>query len=87
MNNTIEKSDVHYRDIENSGDPEPIVIQESLMDRLVKAGVPTRRALDIVMGQKHISRAGVKKGEDWSKEIQKAINYLTRGLTGEWIKD
>jgi len=28
----IEKSDVHYRDIENSGDPEPIVIQESLMD-------------------------------------------------------
>jgi len=78
--------DEHYRKIEESGDPEPIVIQESLIERLIIAGVPPRRALDVAMGQKHISRAGQKTNEVWSKEIEKAINYLTRALTGEWKK-
>jgi len=38
------------------------------------------------MAQKHITRAGVKKGDDYKKEIGKAINYLNRSITGEWIK-
>ena len=81
----MQKHDEHYRSIEQTGDPEPIIIQESLMERLIEGGVPTRRAYAIVAGQKYISRLCTKNGEDWKKELSKAINYFTRGLTGDWV--
>ena len=58
---------------------------EELHTRLIEADVPASSALDITLAQKHITRASVKAGEDYTKEIQKAINYLTRSFTGKWV--
>lgn len=80
----IQKSDEHYRNIENQG-PEPIVVMEAIANSLQEAGVPASSTINIILAQKHITRAGVKKGEDWKKEIQKSINYLTRAVTGAWV--
>jgi hypothetical protein len=82
----LNKSDDHYRNIENNSETEPIIIMEELATRLTSAGVPAKAVTNLVLGQKHITRAGIKKGEDWKKEIQKSINYLTRAVTGEWIQ-
>ena len=82
----IEKSDEHYRKIEDGSQTEPIIIMEELCERLTDAGVDPKAVVNIVMAQKHITRASVKSGEDWKKEIQKSINYLTRASTGEWAK-
>ena len=82
----ITKSDEHYRSIEGSSATEPIVIMEELADRLIAAGVPAAAVTNIILGQKHVTRASVKSGEDWRKEIQKSINYFTRAVTGDWIK-
>ena len=81
----MEKSDDHYRNIE-SDSIEPIIIMEELLSRMIENEIPYRSVLNIVLAQKHITRCGSKKGEDWKKEIQKSINYLTRSITGEWIK-
>ena len=81
----IEKSDSHYREIEDSYSIEPIVIMEELSARMIKNNVPAKAVTNITLAQKHITRASVKGGEDWAKEIQKSINYLTRAVTGEWI--
>jgi hypothetical protein len=83
----LDKSDSHYRAIEDSSSIEPIVIMEELSSRMTKEGVPAKAITNIVLAQKHITRASVKSGEDWKKEIQKSINYLTRAVTGTWIKD
>ena len=82
----IEKSDDHYRAIEESGRIEPIVVMEELAARLISAGVPAASVTNVVLAQKHITRAGVKSGEDWKKELQKSINYLTRAVTGRWAE-
>lgn len=81
----VNKSDDHYRDIESNG-VEPIVIMEQLISRLIKDGIPANSAINIVLAQKHITRAGAKKDNSWEKEINKAINYLTRAVSGEWVK-
>ncbi len=78
------KHDEHYRAIEQNG-IEPIRIMEELHGRLLKLGVSADAALNITLAQKHITRAGMKAGNDWSREIEKAINYLTRAKTGEWV--
>ncbi len=82
--NTIQKSDEHYRAIEEGSQTEPIVIMEELIERLINGGVAPRSALNLAMAQKHMTRASVKAGEGWQKEIQKSINYQTRAITGEW---
>lgn len=82
----ITKSDEHYRSIENGSQTEPIVIMEELIKRLISGGVPGDSALNMAMAQKHLTRASVKAGEGWEKEIQKSINYLTRAVTGDWVK-
>ncbi len=86
MENKILKSDNHYRAIEESSQTEPIVIMEELIERLIKGGVSPVESLNLAMAQKHMTRASVKDGEGWKKEIQKAINYQTRAITGEWAK-
>ncbi len=79
----MDNHDSHYRDIEQSG-IEPIKIMEELHKRLIVQGVEPGRALNIVLAQKHITRAGLKSGDPWEKDIEKAINYLTRAKTGDW---
>ena len=80
------KSDTHYRSIEENNQTEPIVIMEELQKRLLDNGISDKAVLNIVLAQKHITRAGLKDGDYWSKDIHKAINYLTRAVTGDWIK-
>lgn len=78
--------DEHYRKIESTG-IEPIAIMESLIERLIESGFDPARALNVCLAQKHITRAGMKNdNNDVTKEIEKAINYLTRATTGEWKK-
>lgn len=78
--------DEHYRKIEDESTTEPIVVMEELAERMIDNNVDTKSVVNIVLAQKHITRAGVKKGNGWEQEIEKAINYLTRALTGHWIK-
>jgi len=67
----------HYK----TKDIEPILVMEQIMalplDRVV--------ALNLALSVKHIMRAGSKKDNDSAKDIDKAINYLTRAKTGEWV--
>jgi len=42
--------------------------------------------LALAIAIKHIMRAGLKPGQPWRKDIEKAINYLNRALTGEWLR-
>jgi len=74
-----EKHDAHYRSIEETG-IEPIRVMELIASREI---IPEPNRMLICLAQKHILRAGTK--EDWIKDIEKAINYLHRSLTGEWI--
>jgi hypothetical protein len=66
------------RNIEKNG-TEPIIIMEELHERLINI-CGANEALNITLAQKHITRAG---GDDWRKDIQKAMNYLNRALNGE----
>lgn len=80
---STDKHDDHYRKIEQSG-IEPIVIMEELLHRMIETGIPVKAAGMIMLAQKHITRAGLKQGDDWKKDIAKARNYLHRAMTGEW---
>ncbi len=77
-------SDDHYRNAEKLGHGDPILMQEATIDMLINNGIPPIPAFFIATAQKYIPRAGAKPDEDWKKEIGKAINYLTRAVTGEW---
>lgn len=81
----IEKSDRHYREIEQEH-TEPIIVMEELAERLYNNGVPPKAIINIVLAQKHQLRAGSKDGNSWRLEIQKSINYQARAITGEWAK-
>lgn len=86
-NEPFMKSDDHYRKMrESNSGIETIVLMELEIEELIANGVPPRSALNIVLAQKHVHRASTKDGEDWCKEINKSINYLTRSTTGEWVK-
>lgn len=82
--NNPQLHDSHYRNIEKSG-TEPIVIMEELHGRLIPI-CGANEALNITLAQKHITCAGLKSGDGWRKDIQKAMNYLNRALSGEWMK-
>jgi hypothetical protein len=82
--NNPQLHDNHYRNIEKNG-TEPIIIMEELHERLINI-CGANEALNITLAQKHITRAGLKSGDDWRKDIQKAMNYLNRALNGEWMK-
>jgi hypothetical protein len=85
MESTFCKADEHYRKIEGGSQTEPIVIMEELAERLAESGVNPRSALCIALAQKHITRAGMKSGDSYTKDINKAINYLHRAVYGEWL--
>lgn len=46
--------------------------------------IPPDRLVFVLDAVKHIVRAGNKEGEPWEKDLSKAINELTRAVTGEW---
>ena len=46
---------------------------------------PPPAKLAMAMALKYIMRAGNKDGQPWEKDVEKAMNYLNRALTGKWI--
>jgi len=78
--------DEHYRKLE-SEKKEPIIrMEEKICNEIpVEFHLICKRNLNLAMCEKHTSRAGEKKGEDWKKELEKAENYLHRARTGNWI--
>lgn len=48
-------------------------------------GPTQQQKLAMAIALKHIMRAGLKDGQLWEKDIEKAMNYLHRALTGGWL--
>lgn len=65
---------------------EPIEVIEETIERLFGKIAPNS-AYNVGQSLKYILRAGLKDGESVDKDLDKALNYLTRGVTGGWRKD
>ena len=74
-------SDEHYKGLPF----EPFQVQEQINEYNVE--IPLKARLAVAYGTKYPVRAGRKKGENWQKDIRKAINYYFRALTGKWISE
>lgn len=74
-------SDDHYQKMPIQA----IDVQEQIIE--MNIAIPERARLDIAYGTKYPIRAGIKVGEDWQKDIRKAINYYIRALTGKWAHE
>lgn len=61
---------------------EPIMVQEQVM--LDLTSVPADRRHFLAQAIRYIMRAGTKADNPWEKDIEKALNYLNRTLTGKW---
>jgi hypothetical protein len=72
-------SDNHYRKMNIQATD----IAEQIMENNVD--VPVKSRYLVCMGIKHLIRLGLKKDNDWEKELKKAINYFVRALTGKWV--
>lgn len=77
----MEKHDLHY----TKQSIETIDVQEQIMT--IQTNIPPDRRHCLAHSLKYIMRAGIKSGEDWEKDLQKALNYLHRALTGNWIDE
>jgi hypothetical protein len=71
--------DKHY----SSKAIEPIDVIEETIKRLDGKLDPIN-AYNVAQSLKYILRAGLKEGESVEKDLDKALNYLTRGVTGKW---
>ena len=75
----------NYDDHYSSKEIEPILVIEETMGRLIDSGLDPKDVYNVGQSLKYILRAGVKEGEDVKKDIFKALNYLHRGVRGEWV--
>lgn len=71
-------SDNHYRKMKIQATD----IAEQIMEN--NLAVPVKSRYLVCMGIKHLIRLGLKKDNDWEKELKKSINYFVRALTGKW---
>ena len=76
-----DKYDSHYAQKEI----EPILVIEETIERLIEADFEPKGSYNIAQALKYILRAGTKEGEDVEKDLAKALNYLHRGIKGEWV--
>lgn len=75
--------DSHYKRVEVS---EPIEIIEDLMEQhWHRNGIPPKAAYSIGNAIKYLLRAGLKEGQPYKKDLDKAMNYIHRAKEGEWI--
>ncbi len=77
----MNKHDEHYKETEKSG-IEPISLMETIMRR---EGLDAVVSLHIAMAVRYLFRAGTKG--DWRSDTEKALNHITKALTGEWVKE
>lgn len=79
---TANNHDDHYRKLPI----EPFDVMEQRVEGYTPPDGPNKsQKLALAIAIKHIMRAGLKDGQPWEKDIQKAMNYLNRALTGEWL--
>ena len=74
----MKKHDEHYRQ-----NIEPIEVIENRIEN--PGDVPAKAVYSISQAIKYLLRAGLKSEQPWKKDVEKAINYLTRALTGDWV--
>lgn len=72
--------DKHY----SSKAIEPIEVIEETINRL-DGKIDPIKAYNVAQSLKYILRAGLKEGESVRKDLDKALNYLHRGVKGAWI--
>lgn len=80
MNNT--RADGEYY----QGKVETIDYIEQVVEKIVEQGVPPARAYDIGQALRYVStRLGGKDNNDYKLDLLKAMNYLYRAMTGQWL--
>ncbi len=77
----MDKHDNHYKETEKKG-IEPVALMETVISR---KSLPLLPRLHIAMAVRYLFRTGTKG--DWRTDTEKALNHVTRALTGEWIKE
>ena len=50
-----------------------------------KEPMPVEPFIKSLMSIKYVMRAGMKQGEGWEKDIEKAINYLNAAASGQFL--
>jgi len=78
------QEDKHHADHYKSLKIQPWEVMEQRTEN--PGDIPVASLFNIVQSLKYINRAGLKDGEPWKKDIQKAANLLHRALTGEWTE-
>ena len=79
----MDKHDSHYK---RTAVSEPIEIIEDLMVKhWHRASMPPEAAYSLGNAVKYVLRAGLKQGQDYKKDLEKAMNYLNRAISGEWL--
>ena len=78
------KHDTHYASMAI----EPIDVMEQRMKPSDIAEFPdTIQRMHLAIALSYIMRAGLKEGQSWEKDVEKAQNHLHRALKGKWIDD
>jgi hypothetical protein len=78
--------DPHYQKIEKALGIESTAKLGEVLFELRAGAVPDAARLNMDKALKYIIRAGLKEGQPWEKDLDKAINFLTRAKTGDWAK-
>ena len=61
---------------------QPVDVQEQILN--AESGLTSTQKHHICEAIAYQMRAGLKDGQDWKKDIEKAENYLHRARTGKW---
>ena len=75
----MKKHDEHYASMEI----EPVAVSEQLM-KVNAQKIPAWRVYHLAKVVEYIMRAGLKKGQNYQKELEKALNHLHRAIYGRW---
>ena len=62
---------------------QPIEVQEQILRAM--SGLSAIEKHHIAKAVAYLMRAGLKEGQDWRKDLEKATNYIHRARTGKWI--
>jgi hypothetical protein len=82
----VNHHDPHYRKIESALGIESTAKLGEVLFELRADTMPDYARLNLDKALKYIIRAGCKDGQSWVKDVDKAINFLTRAKTGRWAK-
>ena len=81
----MQKHDSHYQRPDGI---EPIeVIEDLIMRQWQKNCVPPQAMYSIGNALKYLLRAGLKEGQPYHKDLDKAMNYIHRAKSGKWVND